>query len=185
MTVSRPQANSLDREPRDYADFYRATAARTFGAARRMAGGDEHLARDAMQEAYLAMWRCWEEWTARSLRDAGRYVVKIAVRKVADAYRRKTDLAWPDDYEPTDHESGYEEVLGQPLFDAVLELIDRQPVRRRAVAVLFFLEDFTCAEIAEALDIAASTVRTHIERTRELMKPLVDRDQDTGRGERS
>lgn len=174
-----------DLRPRDYDDFYRTTATRTFTVALRMSRGDEHVAHDATQEAYESMLRYWERWATRTIRDAGRYVIKIAVHKVTDVYRRNVDIAWPDDYEPPNHETGYDEILGQPLRRSLTELIDRQPDRRRAVAMLFFLDDFTPAEIADILRITESTVRTHVERMRVLLKPLVDIDRNPRGGERS
>jgi RNA polymerase sigma factor (sigma-70 family) len=179
-----PPSDDLDRLPRDYADFYRATSARTFTAARSMAGGDEHVAHDATQEAYVSMWRCWARWTDRSIRDAGSYVVGIALHKVADAFRRKPDLPLPEDFEPTNHEPGYDEILARSLRRSLADLIDRQPPRRRAVAILYFIEGRAYPEIASTLQITESTVRTHVERMRVLMKPLVAFDENTRGGER-
>jgi RNA polymerase sigma factor (sigma-70 family) len=143
----------------------------------------KHVAHDATQEAYVAMWRCWERWTDRSIRDAGSYVVGIALHKVADAFRRRADLPLPDDFKPSNHEPGYDRILNQSLRLSLAELIERQPPRRRAVAMLYFVEGCTYPEIADALQIAKSTVRTHVERMRELMQPLVDIDGPRG-GER-
>lgn len=175
----------LDRPAGAFADFYRSTAARTFTAARSAAGGDEHIAHDATQEAYVSMWRCWERWAGRSVQDAARYVVRIAFNKVADAFRRRRDVPWPDDLEPTSHEAGYDEIVGGSLRRSLVDLINAQPPRRRAVAWLFFVDGCGYPEIARALEISESTVRTHVERMRALMKPLVFFDEDTRGGERS
>jgi RNA polymerase sigma factor (sigma-70 family) len=175
----------LDRAPRDYNDFYRATAARTFTVAKSVAGGDEHIAHDAVQEAYVAMWRCWDRWKGRSVRDAGKYVIGIVMHKMMDAFRRRHDVPWPDDLDPGDHESGYDEVHSQSLRRTLVELIEQQPLRRRAVAHMYFLDSFTYGEIAKALEITESTVRTHVERMRTLIKPLVDIDGEARGGELS
>jgi len=50
------------------------------------------------------------------------------------------------------------------------------------VAVLYFLEELTYAEIAEILAITESTARTHVERLRMLLKPLVDNITKFGQG---
>jgi RNA polymerase sigma factor (sigma-70 family) len=178
-------SDDLDRVPRDYGDFYRATAARTFTVAKSAAGGDEHIARDATQEAYVSMWRCWERWKGRTIRDAGRYVIGIVMHKVKDTFRRTPDESWRDDLDPGGHEPGYEEIHARSLRHVLVDLIDRQPERRRAVALMYFIDDFTYAEIAKALEIKESTVRTHVERMRTLMKPLVDTDGSTRGGELS
>ncbi|HEU5483929.1 MAG TPA: sigma-70 family RNA polymerase sigma factor [Microlunatus sp.] len=177
--------SSQDQPAGEFADFYQVTATRTFTAARSVAGGDDHVAHDATQEAYVSMWRCWAEWTGRPVGDAARYVRKIAFNKVADAFRRNRDLPWPDDFEPVNQETGYDEILGRSLRRALFDLINEQPERRRAVAMLWLIDDCTNAEIAKALDIAESTVRTHVERMRALMKPLIARDEDNRGGERS
>jgi RNA polymerase sigma-70 factor (ECF subfamily) len=177
--------SSQDQPAGEFDDFYRATVTRTLTAARAVAGGDNHVAKDATQEAYVWMWRCWAEWSGRPVGDAARYVTRIAFNKVADVFRRKRDLPWPEDFEPANQETGYEEVLGRSLRRALFDLINQQPEKRRAVAMLWLMEGCTYAEIAIALGIAESTVRTHVERLRALMKPLVFRDEDNRGGERS
>ncbi|GIF72587.1 RNA polymerase sigma factor [Asanoa siamensis] len=59
------------------------------------------------------------------------------------------------------------------LERAVRRLIDSQPVRRRQVALLYFLHDDSHADIARYLDIAESTVRSHVAEARRLLQPYV------------
>lgn len=70
----------------DFTDFYKTTAQRTFGTAYRAAGGDKEVADDATQEAYVVMLKRWLD-NKKPEGDVGRYVVGIAVHKVADFYR--------------------------------------------------------------------------------------------------
>lgn len=81
------------------------------------------------------------------------------------------------------HETGYAEVLDtMTVLQAVCEFLDRQPPRRRAVGVLFFLGEFGYSEIAEKLGMSCSTARTHVQRLRAGLQPLIDLDD--GGGER-
>jgi DNA-directed RNA polymerase specialized sigma24 family protein len=48
--------------------------------------------------------------------------------------------------------------------------------------VLFFLEGWEYTEIAATLDISESTVRTQVQRLRELLKPLIHRINDLDQG---
>lgn len=171
----------------DFEAFYAATSTRTYATVYRVAGGDVYLARDAVQEAYLAMWKTWSERHGRTVEDNRLFVQKIAVHKLFDAYRtrwsRQVDL--DDDVIGTvlAEEAAFEKVLDElSVLRLVRELLAGQPPRRRAVGVLFFLEELTDQEIADVLGISRSTVRTQIERLRAVFKPYRDRIIELSRG---
>jgi RNA polymerase sigma factor (sigma-70 family) len=109
--------------------------------------------------------------------DVGRYVVGVAVRKVADFYRsRDRCVPLEEGYDCGSHETGYAEVLDtMTTLDVVRDCLDRQPPRRRAVGVLYLLEEFEYPEIAETLGMSCSTVRSHVQRLREALQPLINR----------
>ena len=165
----------------DFIDFYKTTVHRTFGTAYRAAGGDEHVAHEATQEAYAVMWNRWP-YNSKQKGYAYRYVAGIAVHKVADFYRsRKKEAAWSflsleEEHDCGNDDPGYAEVLDtMTVLPLIRDILDRQPPRRRAVGVLFFLEEFDYPEIAETLNMSCSTARTHVQRLRETLQPLIDR----------
>lgn len=81
-----------------------------------------------------------------------------------------------DEHDCSSDETGHAEVLDtMTVLPVVRGFLDRQPPKRRAVGVLYFLEEFDYPEIAEALGIDHSTVRTHVQRLREKLQPLIDR----------
>lgn len=89
MTAVEPFGSDGAADPemlQDLTDFYKTTVHRTYGTAYRAAGGDKDVAHDATQEAYVVMLRRWLG-NKKPEGDACRYVVGIAVRKVADFYR--------------------------------------------------------------------------------------------------
>src|SRR5262245_34762690 len=105
----------------DFEDFYRATAARTFAVAYRATRNDRHVAWDAAQDAYIEM-SCGRQ--ATSIEDDGRYVIGIAVRKVANYYRERArfvDLPGRDDY--GQDESGYAATLEKMTIPLVLQAV--------------------------------------------------------------
>lgn len=179
------QAGLAQPEPGSFNAFYAATARTTFNIAWRVTAGDQDVARDATQDAYLEMLRRWESRRCRSFDDNSRYVVGIAVRKVADWYRCHRRLtALDDEHDGGTEDPRFDDVLDElSVLQAVRDLIARQPVQRRAVGTLFFLQNCHHAEIAVALGITQSTVRTHVQRLRAQLKPLVD--QTNRGGERS
>lgn len=167
----------------DFIDFYKTTAHQTFGTAYRAAGGDSHVAHEATQDAYVVMLKHWLD-NKKPEGDVCRYVVVIAVRRVADFYRsRKRDrcVTLEEEHDWGSDEPGYADVLdAMTVLPIVRDVLNRQPSRRRAVGVLYFLEEFDYPEIAEALGMSCSTARTHVQRIRETLKPLIDLDDQGG-----
>jgi RNA polymerase sigma factor (sigma-70 family) len=182
MTPVEPPGGDGAAE-RNFIDFYKKTVHQTFGRAYRAAGRDTYVAHEATQEAYLVMLKLWRN-NRKPEGDPYRYVVGIAVRKVADCYRsRDRYVTWEEEHDYGKHETGYAEVLDtMTVLQAVCEFLDRQPPRRRAVGVLFFLGEFDYSEIAEKLGMSCSTARTHVQRLRAGLQPLIDLDD--GGGER-
>jgi Cyclic nucleotide-binding domain/Sigma-70, region 4 len=103
---------------------------------------------------------------------------------VVDSYRRAQRLSKLDNSnDGGEEDKGFAEVLDRlSILSAVREVIACQPPRRRAVAVLFFVEERGYEEIATILDITESTVPTHVERMRGLLKTYVDWTIDHDRG---
>lgn len=157
-------------------DFYLMTVERTLAIARRVAG-DLHVARDATHDAYVVMLDRWAERRNCSLADNQRYVIGIAVKKVADWYRaRRRFVPLPEDDDPPTADHVLDDVLDQlSLFKEVRRFLESRPLVSRTVGILYFLEGFTQAEIAPIIGIDASTVRTHVHRLRKRLRPMVER----------
>lgn len=177
MTVVYPRPQQSDANRGDgFAAFYTATMEQTFLAVRRIAAGDHELAFDATQDAYVVMLQRWQERHSQSLVANHNYVVRTAANKVIDRLRlRNRHISLDDECDLPPEEDPTDKLVNElSVLRSVRELIARQPARRRAVATLHFLEEAGYAEIAAALGITESTVRTHVERMRSLLKPLID-----------
>ncbi|GAA2815726.1 sigma-70 family RNA polymerase sigma factor [Saccharopolyspora taberi] len=168
-----------------FEEFYLATAEQVVRVITRMAAGNSHLGEEISQQAYVAMLECWPKRRHASQEDNRRYVIGIAAKKLADWYRRLRDWdAIDDENDCPAVDPGFDKVLNElSVFKAVRDLIEQQPAHRRSVGVLYFVEEWPYQEIAEALAISESTVRTQIERLRGHLKPLIH--QLYGGGERS
>jgi RNA polymerase sigma factor (sigma-70 family) len=175
MTATYQPVSGDHRDLRSRFDaFYKETVDRTFRAAYRAAGGNREIARDATQEAYLAMLRILVE--RGPARDPARYVVGIAVKKVADAYRASgRHDRWADNYDRPIEEVGFAQVTDDAsMTQLVIEFLNRQAPQQRAVGVLYFLEELTYNEISTALGgMSLSTARTHVQRLRQKLAPLI------------
>ncbi|QWF80696.1 hypothetical protein HUW46_04120 [Amycolatopsis sp. CA-230715] len=152
--------------------FVHAMAPRTLATARVAAGGDEELAAAATDEAYEALRRLWDERRERSLPANYRSATGLAVRAVADAYRRENRYGRSrrrDDVETLD--PGQLGVLHRTSAQRLLRatLRDLPPVTR-TVGALHFLEDLTANEIAGTLDLPADVVAAELERLESIRK---------------
>ncbi|OXM59656.1 RNA polymerase sigma factor [Amycolatopsis vastitatis] len=163
--------------PESFETFYCSTAPRVRRAVQRIAAGDHHIAEDATQEAYCQLWELWSCRESEPPEDNRKYVVGIAAHKVMDAYRRQRRLTELDaELAEAVEDSRVDDVLDElVVLKTVRELIARQPPQRRAVAVLFFLEELNHDEVAAILDISKSTVRTHVQRLRAVLRPQLVR----------
>ena len=167
-----PASQSTD--PGSVEAFYVATVERTLAAACRVAG-DRDIAQEATQEAYVVMVENWEQWRTRSLGDNQSYIIGIAVKKVADWYRRNGRfVSFSEECDRPVASDNYQQVLDQlTIFKAVRHLLESQPIGMRAVGVLYFIERFEYSEIAHILGVTNSTVRTQVQRLRARLRPLV------------
>jgi RNA polymerase sigma-70 factor (ECF subfamily) len=175
-------------EGSDFVEFHAATFPRIFRTALRLAGGDRHVAYDATQDAYAMMLQRWPQRRTHLLEDNRRYLMRAALNRVYDHYRRERRLTEFDDaYEAATEDPNLVVLLDdRGLVAAVRRFLDGQPPRRRSVAVLRFVEGYEYAEIASILGMSESTVRTHVERVRVLLKPYVERIiEQTGGGDQS
>ncbi|GAA2777000.1 hypothetical protein [Saccharopolyspora taberi] len=181
MTLGHPRRAPADGS---FEAFYAETFSRTFKAVLRRAGGDRHVTDDATHDAYVAMLKSWPERKHRSLDENRQYVQAIAANKVFDWYRhQRRYVELDDEFDAATDESGFAEVLDElSVVGEVRALIGRQPLRRRAVGELFFLEEIgDYREIADTLSMAPSTARNHVKRLRDLLKPFVSQMTETGR----
>jgi RNA polymerase sigma factor (sigma-70 family) len=158
----------------DFADFYKATVQETVLAAMR-ACRNPHVADDATQEAFAAILASWSDRCGRAVMDNQRYVIRIALHKVADWYRLQR--RWVEfDAEVVSHwdDPGYLAVLDRmtALDRQVYAAIGQQPPRRRLVGLLYFFADCTCQEIANTLEMNPQTVRSHLRLLRQNLQVL-------------
>lgn len=157
MGTVTAHSDDIDPAPAGFADFYRETVERTFRIAYLVAHGDHRIAREATQHAYERLLRRWERHELLDIEDKQRHITGLATRAAIDRI--------PEDDDPVDDRGGPH---------STRELIERQPVLRRAVAILFFREDYSAQEIAGMLDVGEPEILADIDRVRVMLKPIVD-----------
>ncbi|GFJ85777.1 hypothetical protein Phou_099570 [Phytohabitans houttuyneae] len=172
----------------DFAEFYTSTVRHTLRAIRSLAG-DNDTAREAVQEAYVRILMIWPRRNTLPAEDNLRYTIVTARNVVLDGFRRdRRSVKFDEDSQVGEDDPNLVAVLEEmSLMCAVRALIDKWPERRRAVAIMYLLEGHDYAEIASRLDMAQSTVRSHVGKARDVLKPYLQRmeELDAEKGGRS
>lgn len=167
------QAASGDRAA--FEVLYRRHRDRVYGLVWRLAGGDAGLAEDLLQEAFVRAWRKLDgfrgdsrfgTWLHRLAVNVALSDRRIRMRQV----RRETALegpverAMPGDL---DVRAGHQLDLEQ----AIAQL----PERARAVLVLYDVEGYSHAEIAEITGMAVGSSKAQLHRARKLVREELEK----------
>ena len=124
----------------------------------------EDDALDALQDAILA---CWENLPSlRKDHYFKTWLVKILLNKCRDVQRGKSHFAYVEELP----ESGDE-----PDWDTSMDVrrtMDKLGENDQLLLSLFYYDDFSVRQIADALSLSEGAVRTRLTRSRERFKKL-------------
>jgi RNA polymerase sigma-70 factor, ECF subfamily len=135
-------------------------------------GGDRDAAADAVQEAFVQAHLRWGQ--------VGRYddpvgwIRRVAINRLRTAHRgRVRGLRALRGVEAAVEA---EQARGTGADDRVdlTAALERLPVRQRTAVVLFYLEGLSVAETAATMEVTSGSVKTHLSRAREAMRPLLE-----------
>ena len=134
-----------------------------FSLIARLEAGDPHYAEDAVQVAYMKMFRSWGTLSARqgSLEAYGRTAVRHAV---TDQFRQNKRVVTVAPEEIPEKES----VLGIPdaaygmVGEGIDQLIGELPDRQREVIALCVLEGLSPEEVGRRLDLKEGSVKRYV-----------------------
>ncbi|MGW4984530.1 RNA polymerase sigma factor [Streptomyces mirabilis] len=140
-------------------------------------GEDQPAAEDLVQMAFLAAAVQWNSLIDRTDDERRNWLRSVVHHKWVDGIRRSRRLERLDTEEREKYAS-----RGPDLVDVVLaradlercwEVIRSLPQRRRQIAVLFFIEQYSVARIAYLLDLQPSGVRKHVSLARTALRKAV------------
>jgi RNA polymerase sigma-70 factor (ECF subfamily) len=124
--------------------------------------GDRQAAEDAVQEALLKAWRRRDEPVDR----LAAWITVVASNDARSQHRRRGAEARALDKSQrapqTAADDGGSGVLDVDLAQALAAL----PIRERQAAVLFYVDDRSVIDVAEALGVSEGTVKTLLSRAR-------------------
>jgi RNA polymerase sigma-70 factor (ECF subfamily) len=134
---------------------------------------DRELAADAAQDAFIRLYRHWDEM--EEVRDPVAWLYRVAINCSND-YRRRlvrsTRLLERLITNSADDDWMAPDVTGTPLVAAFRGL----PAGQRTAATLYYLADFPVAEVARVMNVSEGTVNRHLYRAREALKRTLEAD---------
>jgi RNA polymerase sigma-70 factor (ECF subfamily) len=135
--------------------------------------GSEERALDALQDTWIRVFR-----GIRRLQDPGLlrpWLYRVAYGAIVDRIRKDASRQRAEEF----HSGAFTETA-EPDFTnvdaaAVHAALDELDLRHREVLVLYFLEDFSVAEIARVIGCPEGTVKSRIHHAKKAMKEILVR----------
>lgn len=130
------------------------------------------LAQEVLQDTFMAIWEY--RLTIDIDQSFKSYLYKIATNKTYKMFRKASYDQKYMAYMQAVIEEGYHPIESYIYRKESQELLDkllaRMPEKQREVFVLFKLDGYSYAEIAQKLGISHSTINTHINRANQFLK---------------
>jgi len=153
-----------------FEELYRRHRDRIYGLLWRLAGGDAALAEDLLQEAFVRAWQKLESFRGESR--FGTWLHRLSANVALTDRRSRVRLA--------ERESPLEGAVersaaGAPDVNAPQQMdLERAiavlPERARTVLVLYDIEGYTHAEIADLTGMAVGSSKAQLHRARRLVR---------------
>ena len=141
---------------------------------------DRVAADELAQDVFLQLHKNWARM--ESAAHLVFWLRKVATHRAIDAARKRKAHA-ETSLEETDEPTVLERVHDSFLSSYLQRMVASLPEKQRSVIVLRYQEDMELEEIAKALDMNVSTVKTQISRALDLLRGKVSRRLGKGCGQ--
>lgn len=132
---------------------------------------NSHDAEDVVQETFLKLYknRSWHD-----LRDEAAFVARVTWRVAVDKLVARSRSGVAHDEEPVSRDADPEQAAVDAHWRlSIHHLIDALPEELRQPLILSAIEELNSRQVAEILGIAEGTVRTRLQRARQLLKQKI------------
>jgi len=158
-----------------FEQLYRRHRDRIYGLLWRLCGGDAALAEDLLQEAFIRAWQKLDSFRGDS--QFGTWLHKLSANVALSDRRsrirrmsRETELSETAERGAT----GDRDVYAGQRMD-LEKAIARLPERARTVLVLYDIEGYSHAEVAEISGMAEGSSKAQLHRARNLVREELDK----------
>ena len=155
--------------------LYRRHRDRIFGLSWRLCGNDPALAEDLLQEAFVRAWQKLDSFRGESL--FATWLHRLAVNvALSDRRSRMRRVGRETELDVTTERcaTGAKDVYAGQRMD-LEQAIARLPERARTVLVLYDIEGYSHAEIAETTGMAVGSSKAQLHRARKIVREELDK----------
>lgn len=180
VTAHHDDDSELVRQAREggrlaFEKLYRRHRNRVYGLVWRLCGGDNALAEDLLQEAFVRAWQKLDSFRGESRFATWlhRLTVNVALSDRRIRIRRlERETALEGTAERT--AIGEKDVYAGERMD-LEQAISKLPERARTVLVLYDIEGYSHAEVAEIAGMAVGSSKAQLHRARKLVREELNR----------
>ncbi len=167
ITVDDMTQTSLSAQATDVTTLFNLHYARLVRSLTVICGNSEEAA-DAVQEAFVKAHLKWRKISTYD--DPVGWIRRVAINRVRDGHRSKVRRNRA--VERMGHQASL--TAEQPAIDEVAELLQTLPKQQRTAAAMFYVEQLTVLEIADALKISEGAVKFHLHQARQKLRALIE-----------
>ena len=167
-------------DDRAYGELYHRHARRLMGFFFRQMNGDEALAADLTQDAFMRVWTARDRFSG-SFRT---WLLTIGYNLVKNHYRHSEHQK---QYELFTKQTGEEEVADSNIIDkladeafdqALRQLLEKLPPESRLLFSFRFEEELTVPEIAVLMELPEGTVKSRLHTLTQTLRQKLNRHED-------
>ncbi|NCF62756.1 MAG: sigma-70 family RNA polymerase sigma factor [Gammaproteobacteria bacterium] len=155
--------------------LYRRHRDRIYGLLWRLCGGDPSLAEDMLQEAFVRAWNKLDSFRGEARFSTWLHRLSANVA-LSDRRSRMRRLSRETELEGTVERlaTGEKDVYADKRMD-LEQAISRLPERARTVLILYDVEGYSHAEIAEIAGMAVGSSKAQLHRARKLVRKELEK----------
>ena len=171
-TVDNFSQTSLSAQATDVTTLFNLHYARLVRSLTVICGNPEEAA-DAVQDAFVKAHLKWRKISTYD--DPVGWIRRVAINKVRDGHRSRVRR------DRAVERMGHEVKLTseQPDISEVAELLSTLPKQQRAAAAMFYVEQLSVLEIAEALEVSEGAVKFHLHQARQKLRAHIESREET------
>lgn len=169
-----------DGDDRAYGELYHRHARRLMGFLYRQMNGDEALAADLTQDAFMRVWTARNKFSGTNFRT---WLLTIGYNLVRNHYRHNEHQKQYELFsKQTGEESADSNIIDQMESDAfdhaLRQLLETLPPESRLLFSFRFEEELTIPEIAALMELPEGTIKSRLHILTQTLRQKLNRHED-------
>lgn len=175
--MQRVNANDDDRA---YGELYHRHARRLMGFLYRQMNGDEALAADLTQDAFMRVWTARKRFLGTNFRT---WLLTIAYNLVKSHYRhtehqKQYELLTKQTGEEVADSNIINQMASEAFDQALRQLLETMPPESRLLFSLRFEEELSVPEIAAMMELPEGTVKSRLHTLTQTLRQKLNQHED-------